>query len=129
MIKARETYTVSGATKTFQGNRWDETDWIVIQNSLASFFVEKRKTKFIPSFKREIYMWFWKNSGNLAAYEEKSMEKSSAGAISRNVGYIVASIVIAHPGRDLYQEMTSVTHKILTIWKKNNSFQLSIFNT
>lgn len=36
-------------------------------------------------------------------YEKKSVEKSPAGAVSKNINYFVVSIIMADPGRDLYQ--------------------------
>ena len=35
--------------------------------------------------------------------KKKSVEKSPAGAISKNTNYLAASTIIADPGRDLHQ--------------------------
>lgn len=60
----------------------------------------------MPNFKQEIYIsGFRKIVGDSVMYEKKktSVEKSPAGAISKNTNYLVVSTITADPGRDLYQ--------------------------
>ena len=69
------------------------------------FSFEERKAKFMPSFKQEIYIsGFRKIVEDSVMYEKKkSVEKSPAGAISKNTNYLVVSTITPDPGRDLYQ--------------------------
>lgn len=72
--------------KTFQGNRWDKIDCIVMQYSLAYFFIGGRKAKSMSRFKKEIYTRFWKFIWQTWSHREKMWaEKSPGEAISKNV--------------------------------------------
>lgn len=92
--------------KTFQGNRWDKIDCIVMQYSLAYIFFGGRKAKFMSSFKKEIYTRFWKYCicGRYGHVRKKCQWRKHLEEPFQRMSFTLwLSITNSYPGRGLCQ--------------------------